>query len=185
MKYEVEQKFPVADLTALAAQLSALGATISESRSELDHYYAHPSRDFSQTDEALRIRRADRANYITYKGPKIDATTKPRREIELTLSPDEEQTAGWESILEALGFTPVGEVCKYRRKAAIPWQGRSVEGSLDEVIDVGTFFELELMAEEEDVEAAKACIASLAEHLGLARSERLSYLELLLRAGDR
>jgi hypothetical protein len=31
----------------------------------------------------------------------------------------------------------------------------------------------------DDLDAARACIASLAEHLGLAGSERRSYLELL------
>ena len=36
------------------------------------------------------------------------------------------------------------------------------------------------MADPEGMEAAKACIAALAAQLGLARSERQSYLELLL-----
>jgi len=180
MKYEVEQKFPVADLRALEAKLAALGATGFELRSEIDHYYAHPARDFAVTDEALRVRRTDRASYVTYKGPKVDATTKTRREIEICLPPDEEHVAGWESILEALGFAPIAEVCKYRRKAFIAWQDHRIEASLDDVVDVGTFIELELVAEDDDVEAAKACIASLAEELGLSGSERRSYLELLL-----
>lgn len=180
MNYEVEQKFPVADVAALEAKLAALGVAVGRPGSEIDHYYAHPCRDFTQTDEALRIRRADRAAYITYKGPKVDATTKTRREIEILLSPDEERIAGWESILEALGFTPVGEVVKYRRKAHVPWQGRRVEASLDEVVGLGTFIELELVTDDRDLEAAKACIRSLAQELGLSGSERRSYLELLL-----
>ena len=181
MRYEVEQKFPVADPPALAEKLAALGATLSETRTELDVYYAHPARDFAATDEALRIRRTDRADSITYKGPKIDATTKTRREIDLPLPPDESHAAGWGTLLEALGFTPVGEVCKYRRKAFVPWQDRSVEVSMDDVVGVGTYVELELVTEDEDVEAAKACIASLADHLGLSESERRSYLQLLLQ----
>jgi adenylate cyclase class 2 len=180
MKYEVEQKFPVADLPALEARLLALGATVAGPHSEIDHYYAHPARDFARTDEALRIRRGDRANSITYKGPKLDSTTKTRREIELVLPPDEEQMAGWESILAALGFTPVGEVCKYRRKAQVAWQGRRIEASLDEVVGLGTFVELELVTESDDLDAARRCIAALAEKLGLKGSERRSYLELLL-----
>lgn len=180
MTYEVEQKFPVANMAALKAKLAALGAAVSGPQSEIDHYYAHPSRDFAETDEALRIRRGDRANRITYKGPKLDATTKTRREIELVLPPGEEHVAGWESMLEALGFTPVGEVCKYRRKAHVPWQGRSVEASLDEVVGLGTFVELELVTDEEDLDAARAVIAALAKQLGLSGGERRSYLELLL-----
>ena len=124
-----------------------------------------------------------RANFITYKGPKIDATTKTRREIDLPLPPDEESAQAWTGLLEALGFTVVGEVRKSRRKAHVVWQGRRVEVSLDEVERLGTFAELELVVEPEDVEAAKACIASLAEALGLEGSERRSYLELLMGTG--
>lgn len=179
MKYEVEQKFPVADMAAVEAKLAALGASVSGRQSQIDHYYAHPARDFAATDEALRIRRTDRSNYITYKGPKVDQTTKTRREIELPLAMEEGQVAAWEALLEALGFTPVAEVCKHRRKAAVEWQGRRIQAALDEVVELGTFVELELYADEEDLESAKACIASLAAALGLSQSERRSYLELL------
>src|SRR3990172_6366392 len=101
MRYEVEQKFAVADVAALEAKLSALGSAPAGPQSEIDHYYAHPARDFVETDEALRIRRGDRQNAVTYKGPKVDATTKTRREIELVFPPGEEYVAGWESMLEA------------------------------------------------------------------------------------
>ena len=143
---------------------------------EIDLYFAHPSRDFAATDEALRLRRKGDANYITYKGPKIDATTKTRREIELPLGPGPESLASWTALLEAVGFRPVGEVRKSRRKAAIPWQGRQVEASLDDVDGVGTFVEFELVAEESEVDAAKACIQSLAQSFGLTarRTAKLS-----------
>jgi adenylate cyclase class IV len=49
---------------------------------------------------------------------------------------------------------------------------------------LGAFVELELMSDPQDVEAAKSCIAELAATLGLARSERRSYLQLLLEAGQ-
>lgn len=185
VNYEVEQKFPVADLAAVEAKLAELGATVAEPDSEIDHYYAHPARDFAATDEALRIRRTDRASYLTYKGPKVDTTTKTRREIELGLWPQEAKVRALEGLLEALGFVPVAEVCKYRRKATVSWQGRQVEAALDEVVDVGRFVELELVAEEDDVEPAKACIASLAHELGLSGSERRSYLEMLLERRGR
>ncbi len=180
MKYEVEQKFPVSDMPALEARLSELGATISGPQREVDLYFAHPARNFAQTDEALRIRRRGRSNWITYKGPKIDKTTKTRREIELPLGPEEASAEAWCGLLEALGFAPVGEVHKSRRKAAIPWRDRRVEGSLDDVGRLGTFAELELVVDADGLEAAKVCIASLAERLGLTNSERRSYLELLL-----
>jgi adenylate cyclase class 2 len=180
MTYEVEQKFPLSDLADLESRIAALGGRISDPQRESDRYYAHPARDFAATDEALRIRRTDRGNYITYKGPKVDATTKTRREIELPLWERKSQLQAFEDLIEALGFVPVAEVCKRRRKAAIPWQGREVEASLDDVADVGCYVELELAAEDDDLDSARACIASLAERLGLSGSERCSYLELLL-----
>ncbi len=163
MRYEVEMKFPVADMASLESRLAGLGATISAAESEVDVYFAHPARDFAQTDEALRIRHKGRANSLTYKGPKVDAVTKTRREIDLPLPPDAETARAWTGLLNALGFTIVGEVRKSRRKAHVVWQGRRVEASLDEVERLGTFAELELVVEPEGVEAAKACIASLAE----------------------
>ena len=82
MPIEVEQKFPVADRAALDRQLAALGFVPRDAELQVDQYFAHPARDFARTDEALRIRRVGQFNYITYKGPKLDATTKTRREIE-------------------------------------------------------------------------------------------------------
>ncbi len=184
MQYEVEQKFPTADFAALEATLRALGANIGEPQIEVDLYFAHPARDFAATDEALRVRRKGGSNCITYKGPKIDRTTKTRREIELPLADGAESAEAWQEMLEALGFRPVAEVRKARRKVEIPWQDRRVEGTLDDVDSVGTFAELELVVDEAEVDAAKACIASLAERLGLAQSEHRSYLELLLEAGE-
>lgn len=180
MQYEVEMKFPVAEMMALEAKLARLSATIFAPKTEVDTYFAHPGRDFAKTDEALRIRRKGIANFITYKGPKIDPTTKTRHEIDLPLPPGEETAQAWTGMLAALGFTVVGEVRKSRRKAQVDWQDRSVEVSLDDVERLGTFAELELVVQPEDVEAAKACVASLAKHLGLETGERRSYLELVL-----
>lgn len=184
MKYEVEQKFPVDGLSRIEAQLAAMGVGISSPRVEADRYYAHPARDFAATDEALRIRRADQGVFLTYKGPKLDATTKTRHEIELPLGSEASAAEAWGNLLEALGFRPVAEVRKRRRKAIVAWQGRQIEMSLDELDPLGTFVELELVVAPEEVDAAKAHVASLADALGLARSERRSYLELLLEKRD-
>ena len=185
MRYEVEQKFPVEALEVVESKLLVMGAAVSAAREEIDTYYAHPSRDFGETDEALRIRRVGSASWITYKGPKVDTTTKTRREIELPLVGDPKLVGEWPSLLQALGFSPVAEVRKIRRKATVPWQGRKIQATLDDVNDVGAFVELELIANQSDLQAAKDCIASLAEALGLRQSERRSYLELLLERKTR
>ena len=180
MTFEVEQKFPAPDHSALLAKLDAFGAIRSEPIRQIDSYYAHPERDFAQTDEALRIRQTDGDNFLTYKGPKIDAETKTRREIEVPLAPGESAAATFGSLLEALGFSPVSKVQKTRTPLTVVWQGQSVEVALDDVNGLGTFVELELMADEAEVDAARDAILSLASELDLGNAERRSYLELLL-----
>ncbi len=180
MRYEVEQKFPVADLKDVARRLASLGAEAGPPREEIDLYFAHPLRDFAATDEALRIRCKDKTALITYKGPKIDRTTKTRREIELPLAGDEQMVSQWRELLEVLGFRPVAEVRKLRGKAVLAWHGRTFVAALDDVDRLGTFVELETLTGPDDLEAAKADLASLAEQLDLKHSQRRSYLELLL-----
>jgi adenylate cyclase class 2 len=180
MRYEVELKFPVPDVAVVEKRVAELGATIADRRLEVDLYFAHPAKDFAQTDEALRIRTIGEANYVTYKGPKIDQTTKTREEIELPLPGGPQGYAEGRRLLEALGFRPVAEVRKHRRKAKIAWQGRNVEASLDEVDSLGAFVELELIASADELEPAKETILQLAASLGLSGSQKRSYLEMLL-----
>lgn len=180
MQFEVEQKFLVSDLSALEHKLASAGAVFVDTIVQVDRYLAHPSRDFAQTDEALRIRQVGDANFITYKGPKIDTTTKTRKEIELPLHDGGEEAERWVAIFAALGFAPVAQVRKQRRCGQLLWQNAEVEIALDHVDELGDFVELELSAEESSVDEAKATIQSLADELGLAQSERRSYLELIL-----
>lgn len=183
MHYEVEQKFPIRDLAAIEAQLVALGARLGAGIDQLDRYFAHPCRDFAQTDEALRIRQVGPQCFVTYKGPKIDPATKTRCEIELPLSDLPEGVAQWTALLEALGFRGVAEVRKFRQPAHLTWQDANVEIALDRVDHVGTFVEFELTADAQGLELAKSRILSLAAELGLDGAERRSYLELLLSRG--
>ena len=180
MTIEVEHKYRVTDPAALEQQLTALGGVISPPQLQVDTYFAHPSRDFAATDEALRIRCVGPRNYVTYKGPKLDPHTKTRCEIELPIAPEQSGAADCAELLMALGFRRVREVRKQRRSVAIPWQGDEVTVALDDVAGIGHFVELELAVEESAVPAAQACLASLSTHLRLSNSERRSYLELLL-----
>jgi adenylate cyclase class 2 len=178
--FEVEAKFPLADLPRLERELAALGAVFGPEVSQVDRYYAHPARDFAQTDEALRIRRVGDANFVTYKGPKLDPQTKTRRELELVLPSGEEGAEQFAALLEALGFRPVAEVRKRRRHAKLLWQEFPFEIARDEVEGVGRFVELEVSAGPDTLDAARSALAALAERLGLYGGERRSYLELLL-----
>jgi adenylate cyclase class 2 len=180
MQLEVEQKHRIKDLAALAARLSKCGVELGEPVQQSDQYFSHPSRDFAKTDEALRIRTVGDKSFVTYKGPKLDATTKTRRELELPLAASDADGSQFAKLLAALRFTPVATVRKQRRKFHVTHQGRDVEGALDEVVGVGSYIELELLADDANLKAAKHTIASLAAELELGPSERRSYLELLL-----
>lgn len=177
---EVEQKFRMDDVATLQQRVKALSARQGEPTVQLDRYFAHPCRDFSQTDEALRVRRVGRQNCVTYKGPKLDATTKTRREIELILPPGDAGAEAFADLLQVLGFREVGTVRKTRTAYRMTWQGHDVAVCCDEVDGLGSFVELEIGASEEGVDGAKAALAALAEELQLSGGERRSYLELLM-----
>jgi len=180
--YEVEQKYPVADVKAIEDRLSRLGASWHGTAEQVDRYFNHPSRDFAVTDEALRLRSTAAGVAITWKGPRLDATAKTRREIELplALAAVPAMLDHWTELLEALGFRRVREVAKRRRLATVAWEGAAIEVALDHVAGLGDFVELELQAESAGIAVAAARIESLARELGCTNPERRSYLEMLL-----
>jgi adenylate cyclase, class 2 len=180
MHWEVEQKFRVSDPQAIRASLDQLDVHWHEPLLQVDHYFNHPTRDFGRTDEALRIRQVGEQNFITYKGPKIDATTKTRRELELPLPGGAKVSGQFSELLKALGFVSVATVSKTRQPGSLSWSGHEVEVALDNVHELGSFLELELLAADNGLDAAKAALAALSERLNLGASERRSYLELIL-----
>jgi adenylate cyclase class 2 len=178
--YEVEQKHRVDDERSLLERLAERGVEIGPPVQQLDRYFAHPSRDFSQTDEALRIRTVGDKSFVTYKGPKLDKTTKTRREIELPLDAGDADGTKFGELLHELGFRQVAVVRKKRRSFHLSEGGRRVEGALDTVERVGEYAELELISDQSGLDEAKRIIASLASELELGPIERRSYLEMLL-----
>jgi adenylate cyclase class 2 len=180
MHTEVEQKFRAEHRPELIARLERLGAKFNKPIVQVDQYFAHPSRDFAKTDEALRIRRVGEENFVTYKGPKLDTTTKTRRELELPLPSGAKRAGEFAELFKALGFSPVAEVRKNRRTANVAWRDEEVEVALDDVDGLGQFVELEISTEAESPDAAREVVVSLAKELGLDGVERRSYLELLL-----
>ena len=180
MQLEVEQKYRLASFADVTAQLTSLGCRFEKTLSQADLYFAHPARDFRATDEALRLRRSGDEVCITYKGPKLDTTTKTRREIELPIANGEQGYEAYRELLTVLGFREVREVCKERLPGVLAWEGEMVHVALDTVPELGTFLELELLATPAEVPLAQARLASLAEALNLTQPERRGYLSMLL-----
>lgn len=181
--YEVEQKFAApGELEDVRQQLEAIGATQTHDIRQVDRYFNHPSRDFAQTDEALRIRSVGETNFVTWKGPKIDSRTKTRRELETPLGDGEHTAQQFGETLTELGFRAVATVSKQRQCFELVRNGFEFELALDTVDQVGNFVEIELIADEAGLLAAQDAVMKLSEDLGLSDPERRSYLELLLES---
>ncbi len=175
MDLEIEVKAYAADLAAIEARLQRLGAVFTGAVHETDTYFNHPQRDFAQTDEALRIRIADDRAFMTYKGRKLDTLSKTREEIEVAVG----DPAAAMRLLERVGFTPVARVRKLRRTYKLG--GFTV--CLDDVTDLGTFVEVEARGTA-DIEPARDAALALLKQLKLQKTERRSYLELLLNHAE-
>lgn len=175
---EVELKIKVDSAPEAERALMAAGASLLYEEEQIDTYFQHPSRDFKETDEALRVRRAAGKAFIAYKGPKLSKLSKTRVEIEIPV-PDADAA---EELFRLLGFTEVARVEKVRRAYAI----EGVKVYVDSVKGLGNFVELELPALPGEVREAEETLQALAERLGLPldRSTLKSYLELILESRE-
>ncbi len=183
--YEVEVKISIVSYKEMEKKILNVGAIKINKEVQIDSYFDHPCRTFQETDEALRVRlrkplsreepgsSADLVE-LTYKGPKIDSTTKTRIESSVKLNDAEEIT----SILENLGFKLVAKITKKRQFFSLS----AITISIDDVEDVGLFMELESIANIDEIDNARENIFTVVKELGLdpTQSIRESYLELYL-----
>ena len=180
---EVELKFPIQapeTLDSVRSRFVANGAVAHLVSVQSDEYINDPLRDFAKQDKALRIRSHDGRYFMTFKGPNLDEVAKIRQEIEMPL----ESAACADQLKEAfigIGFISVATVSKRREKMTIKWQDEVVEICLDDVDEVGSFVEVELVVEDDgDIESAKQTLLSLAQQVGLSGPIKTSYLGMLL-----
>lgn len=190
--FEVEVKVR-ADEEAVREALGQTDAVEDSIVAHVDTYYDAPHRAFAETEEAIRVRREapvegvdggsesvirdavaeQPVGWLTYKGPLLEAESKTREEVETEVGDVE----AMDRILERVGFRAAGEVRKLRRQ--YKWRGFHL--SLDTVVDLGTFLEVEATTEEQEIPATREQALSLLGELGLEPSEQLrtSYFELL------
>ncbi|NYB51129.1 MAG: class IV adenylate cyclase [Methanobacteriaceae archaeon] len=165
------------DFSKLEEDLLNLGAVRVGDEFQEDTYFNAPHRDFSLTDEALRIRKIHYNDsediYITYKGAKMDKVSKTRKEVEVKV----EDSLKVADILQSLSFQRVATV----RKNRIIYNLGDLIITLDEVHGVGNFVEIEKEVEEgEDTQEALSQIFSTYSEIGIKDGfERRSYLELM------
>jgi adenylate cyclase class 2 len=179
MTYEVELKFRLSAPAAFLQRLSEGNAISEPAETQVDCYLAHPCRDFAVTDEALRVRTVGDRSFLTYKGPVLDKRVKMRRELEIPLD-GEEKGGRFLDLFAELGFRPVLTVTKHRRPFRVEHDGRTFHVTLDEVPPLGSFAEIELLAQDGELSAAREAVQNLASDLGLDAAEEKTYLELML-----
>ncbi len=174
---EVEVKAKIKSFQEIEEKLAQIGAVKTKEEFQEDIYFNSPIVDFAKTDEALRIRTTkqnDKTNiFITYKGPKIDAKSKTRKEIEMGI----EDSGQCSEIFEAAGFRKVRTVRKNRQYFSY----ENFEISLDDIEGLEPYMEIEIALEDgEDYSEAQSSIFALFEKLGITDGfERTSYMELL------
>jgi adenylate cyclase class 2 len=170
---EIELKVEVPSLGPVRERLTEKGAEFTGKDHEHDIYYNAPHRDFGTTDEALRVRYYSDHTLLTYKGKKLkEFGLKAREELNTTIESGEI----FEQILARLGFTKTAEVNKWRENYTLG----DAAFALDTVEHLGTFVEIEIMAEENG-DGAEAKISALAKEMGISGEPILaSYLELVL-----
>lgn len=173
---EVEVKAIANEFGSIRKKLVKLNASKVKIERQEDTYFNAPHRDFAITDEALRIRKIPENDnlrvFITYKGAKIDKSSKTRKEFEVGVV-DAEVT---KNIFESLGFKEVATVVKDREI----YQLEEFIITLDTVKKAGTFVEIEKDLEDgADFDETLQEIFRLYEKLGITEGfERRSYLEL-------
>ena len=158
-----------------------------------DTYFNMPEglRDFRKSDEALRIRKSieshlDRKEprqkpkyFITYKGKKLDSTTKTRKELESIVEEGEKL----KEMLKLLGFRETFTVKKERELYKFEHYGHKIEALIDYLpILKEHFIEVEIGTDsEEEVDKATQILFDFLNTLGVKEEEsiRKSYLELI------
>ncbi|ERG94778.1 class IV adenylate cyclase [Haloquadratum walsbyi] len=189
--YEVELKVR-ASHDEIESALTETNSTYVRHVTQRDTYYNAPHRDFATTDEALRIRREKRhipdeksdatssTTELTYKGPRIDSTSKTRKEHEVSVGDDSVVA----DILDELGFDPAATVVKDRDIYTLAYTDDVTHTIvLDTVADLGEFIEAEATTSaESDIPAVRSGLIDTLATLGVDPDDQIqtSYLGLLL-----
>ena len=138
---EVKIKVCCEEIDRIMNVLKNVDAKVLGKYREVDTYLNHPCRDFSKTDEALRIRIFNGKDLceLTYKGPRIYFSERIKVREEVTIKVLRSDVEDLVRLLKKLGFKEVAKVIKERAK----FQVGEVKIALDKVEKLGCFIEIE------------------------------------------
>ena len=192
---EVEIKVAISDPDLVKSKLNALNGKYILSLDHEDTYFNMPKglRNFKKTDEALRLRKSSEFSkmdkdktystkyYITYKGKKMDQTTKTRKEIEIEIKNFDKM----KNLLAHLGFREIFTVKKERELFEFKFKNNNIDVLIDFLPILNqNFIEAEIKIENEnDLKLTKEIIFDFLKQFGLTENDsiRESYLELIAK----
>lgn len=171
---EIEIKFRVHDLRALARQLRKAGFRIETKRThEMNTLYDLPGEVLRNRKELLRIRRYGSQWTLTHKSGKKTGRHSSRQELETTLADGKQM----DLILRSLGYAPSFRYEKFRAE----WTDSKGQVVVDET-PIGNFCE---------IEGSPRWIDATAKKLGVNESDYITqnyaglFLEWKARTGSR
>ena len=144
------------------------------------------------TDEALRLRKSvefkpsnenvkQKINYyLTYKGKKLDTSTKTREEIDLSVESFEKMRR----ILKILGFQEIMTVRKERELYNFDFRGYNILALIDFLPILNQYFiEVEYLAGSKDqIEVSQEVLFDFLHNFEIQKEDSIkkSYLELVM-----
>jgi adenylate cyclase class 2 len=157
MSTEIEIKFRVADLRALARNLRAGGFLVTTPRThEMNTLYDLPGAVLRARKELLRLRKYGSQWTITHKAKKQTGRHSSREELETSVGDGKKM----DLILRALGYAPSFRYEKFRSE----WTDGKGHVVVDET-PIGNFCE---------IEGAPRWIDATAEMLGIDRADYIT-----------
>ena len=157
MSKEIEIKFRVADLSALARKLGSAGFRLQTRRThEMNTLYDLPGQVLRKRKQLLRLRQYGSEWTLTHKAKKTTGHHSSREELETRVGDGKQMDA----ILHALGYAPSFRYEKFRAE----WTDGKGQVVVDET-PIGNFCE---------IEGAPRWIDATAKELGVNRTHYIT-----------
>lgn len=160
MRKEVELKFLLKDKEQLFIRLRELNIKVSKSKKQKDTIYMYKGRSFDDLEKGepiIRIRTTD--DDITTTVKRYINGIIERQEVECVLQDDKL----FGDYLKVLNYEPIVKVEKQRCE----YKYRDANIAVDDVIQLGSFVEVEIILEDDDSEQAIMQIKQIAKELGI------------------
>lgn len=156
MCIEIEAKLKVESFEPIERELRKLGGEFLQEQSQRDYYFDDTDAALLKNDKCLRLRLQTAGGQekilLTYKGAREKGRFKKRKEIEIEVKDSDSV----EKLLSELGYQKAIVVKKERRI----WRFGGCEVTLDQLVELGSFVEIEGPDEEK--------VANVQTSLGLA-----------------